>query len=484
MNRIYLISTALLSFVIPVLQADWLRSLFITQQVQQASENIAYAFGTNTVLTAGTENVWTVMDWVSVLYISGCVVLGVRFFWQLYNIGSINQNATGQAFSFFRRIVISKDLDQYQTIHRHEQVHAHEWHSADVLYFEIVGIINWFNPAVYVYKSAIKAIHEFIADEQTAMHLPSKGEYALLLVDKAFGVPANQLTNSFYKPSLLKRRIIMLNKSKSRKIAILKYGLSVPLFVLMLIFTSATVKQDKVQVFTENLKDAALPSLSNAPAAEAKYGKLPAAPPAAPSTARPSSALSDTSKSKPIYIIEGRETSAKVIQAINPNYIDAVNVLKGADAKAKYGAKGVNGVIEITLKAAAPSDKDTTKSSQGVPEQAVAVVASQQKPVFTAVEVLPQFPGGKKGWSEFVAKYKYPAEAVEKGVSGRVILQFVVEEDGSLTDINLVRDPGFGTGEAAIELLKTSPKWLPGIQNGRPVRVAYTQTISLNLEKQ
>ncbi|TZF86334.1 energy transducer TonB (plasmid) [Pedobacter sp. BS3] len=104
---------------------------------------------------------------------------------------------------------------------------------------------------------------------------------------------------------------------------------------------------------------------------------------------------------------------------------------------------------------------------------------------FASVEVLPEFPGGIQKFYQYVAKnYNYPAAAKEQGVSGRVTVSFIVEKDGSLTDIKVLRDLGMGTGEEAVRLLKKSPKWKPGIQNGRPVRVAYTIPIMLNLEVQ
>lgn len=98
------------------------------------------------------------------------------------------------------------------------------------------------------------------------------------------------------------------------------------------------------------------------------------------------------------------------------------------------------------------------------------------------VEVMPEFPGGLKAFYKFVGNtYSYPAAARENGVSGKVIMSFVVEKDGSLTQIKIVRDLGMGTGEEAIRVLKKTPKWKPGIQNGRPVRVAYTLPIALEL---
>jgi protein TonB len=80
------------------------------------------------------------------------------------------------------------------------------------------------------------------------------------------------------------------------------------------------------------------------------------------------------------------------------------------------------------------------------------------------------------------SNYEYPAAAMENGVNGVVEVSFVVEKVGSLTDINVKRDLKYNTGDAAVKLLKKAKKWKTGIQNGRPVRVAYTLPIRLNLQ--
>lgn len=104
--------------------------------------------------------------------------------------------------------------------------------------------------------------------------------------------------------------------------------------------------------------------------------------------------------------------------------------------------------------------------------------------IFQSVEIDPEPPGGMKSFMEWVAKnFDYPQAAIEAGVNGQVQVSFVVERDGSLTDIKVVRDLKYGTGDAAVKLLKKAQKWSPGIQNGRPVRVAYTLPIRLNLQQ-
>ena len=105
---------------------------------------------------------------------------------------------------------------------------------------------------------------------------------------------------------------------------------------------------------------------------------------------------------------------------------------------------------------------------------------------FASIEIQPQFPGGGlAAFGKYVGKnFRYSPMAREQGVSGKVIMSFVVEKDGNLTDIKVLRDLGLGTGEEAIRVLKASPRWSPGIQNGRPVRVAYTLPIALKLESE
>lgn len=129
----------------------------------------------------------------------------------------------------------------------------------------------------------------------------------------------------------------------------------------------------------------------------------------------------------------------------------------GADINidAKLSAKAVEGVTE------APADDKT---------------------IFIGVETMPVYPGGDAAFNKFLSTHiRYPNMAKENGTQGRVFVSFVVEIDGSLTDMKIVRDPGSGLGEEAVRVLKTSQRWSPGIQNGKKVRVAYTVPVSFAL---
>ncbi|PTQ94028.1 protein TonB [Mucilaginibacter yixingensis] len=102
--------------------------------------------------------------------------------------------------------------------------------------------------------------------------------------------------------------------------------------------------------------------------------------------------------------------------------------------------------------------------------------------VFLSVEDMPQPKGGPEAWSKFLQKnLRYPGMAQEAGASGKVFLSFIIEKDGHLTDIKLVRGAGYGFDEEALRVLKLAPAWSPGKQNGNPVRVQYTIPINFQL---
>lgn len=108
--------------------------------------------------------------------------------------------------------------------------------------------------------------------------------------------------------------------------------------------------------------------------------------------------------------------------------------------------------------------------------------AGDDKTIFVGVEVQPKFPGGEAAFSKFLSDHiRYPPVAKENNVQGRVFIQFVVEKDGSLTDLKVIKEPGSGLGDEAARVLKMTPHWTPGIQNGKPVRVQFTVPVNFTL---
>ena len=103
--------------------------------------------------------------------------------------------------------------------------------------------------------------------------------------------------------------------------------------------------------------------------------------------------------------------------------------------------------------------------------------------VYIVVEQMPEFPGGDTSLVQFIAdNTKYPAEAKEKGIKGRVFVNFIVEPDGSISDIKVLRGIGHGCDEEAVRIVESMPKWKPGMQNGEAVRVSYNVPVNFKLE--
>lgn len=103
--------------------------------------------------------------------------------------------------------------------------------------------------------------------------------------------------------------------------------------------------------------------------------------------------------------------------------------------------------------------------------------------VFVIVEEMPQFPGGDLALRQWIASnIKYPVIAAENGIQGRVFVQFVVNTDGSITDVRVARGVDPSLDQEAIRVVRTLPKWKPGKQRGKPVRVSYTVPINFQLQ--
>ncbi len=119
-------------------------------------------------------------------------------------------------------------------------------------------------------------------------------------------------------------------------------------------------------------------------------------------------------------------------------------------------------------------------SQLGMAQEATGVL--NQEAVYSSadVEQMPEFPGGNVEFGNYVQRhYKYPNV---KFLKGRIFIEFVIDVDGSVQDIKVLRDLGFGTGEEAIRLMKNCPNWIPGTINGKKVRVRYSLPIAIDIQ--
>jgi protein TonB len=164
-----------------------------------------------------------------------------------------------------------------------------------------------------------------------------------------------------------------------------------------------------------------------------------------------------------------------------PPKVDQVKFVKPVVAKAEEVVEEPPKIVEIKDKKLGDEtikgDPDAEVTVEPVGNGPADVVEDNNIYNTAGIEVKPDFPGGMAKFNKFVGNNYHTPE--EEGLAGKVYVTFVVEKDGSLTDIKVVRDIGFGTGKEAIRVLKSCPKWNPGEQNGKKVRVLCSLPITI-----
>ena len=529
LNRAYLLSAAFFSVSIPLIRNQWIKSLFFTEKVQQnwSSVNVMVMEGFASPIKE--ESNWALGDYLTFVYLFVMLFLVLRLIFRLIKVQKmLNSDNHPEAFSFFRKVRVNQDLPQKEQIEKHEQTHAKQLHTADVLFFEILGIINWFNPVTYLYKKSIRQIHEFIADEQ-ALHLQSnKKDYALLLFSKSFGINPNSLTNNFFNQSLLKSRIMMLQKPKSRKTAILKYGLSAPLFLIAMVLSSATISENKTIKQIENqiqpaqpIAEILVPKIVEDFVIDNKKEEAIVEKPIIKSVVTGEFDALKKHVSRTIkYPLNARFkgvvgkvgvefsinnngiiTSSKAISIPNEELKnEAISALSSFSEKLNAEAGTYSIILNFMMIGEKNESKIDNETNFGVLKNFIGEVvisayddalnevkvvgygSKNDEAVISNPETLPGFPGGLTAFSKFLAaNLRYPAIARENNIQGRVFLSFVVEKDGSLSDIKVARGIGGGCDEEAVRVIAISPKWNPGMQNGKAVRVSYTVPVFFQL---
>ncbi|WP_139853854.1 M56 family metallopeptidase [Aequorivita sinensis] len=251
LNRAYLLLTPTLSIILPFVSLDFLQENIPQEYVVQLP---AVILG-NTASEAGSNATFW-MSTLSSLYFIGVLFTSFIFSFNLLKIAKLRVSGkkknfkgtrlillpkTDLTFSFFSTIYLGEIVSEENkaSIIAHEKVHIQQKHSYDLLYFELLRIVFWFNPLVYMFQNRIATLHEYIADSEITRNKDKKQYYQNLL-SEVFQTEQISFVNTFFKQSLIKKRIIMLQKSKSQKGAQVKYLLLLPIIFSMLFYTSCS----------------------------------------------------------------------------------------------------------------------------------------------------------------------------------------------------------------------------------------------------
>ncbi len=258
-NRVYLLSTLGISFVLPFLKVNVSQNE-ITNTVSAMLPEII--LNPTTAVQSMSSN-YSMMNMVEFGVYAVIIVLTFVFIYKLskifYLIGSGEIIEKGKvklvltkypysAFSFFNFIFINETILKHNSdIIEHEMVHCRERHTLDLLILEVLKIFMWFNPVVYLYHQRVTELHEYISDAQVVQS-SDKVKYINTLLGVTFNVQNIAFINQFYKHSLIKKRIVMMTKEKSKQHRLLRYFSIIPLLAGLLFYVSCSDRATATEV--------------------------------------------------------------------------------------------------------------------------------------------------------------------------------------------------------------------------------------------
>lgn len=476
------------------------------------------------------------------IYWTGVLLLTLRFLIQLGSIirlhflcpkstiqGSrvhILKKGTGP-FSFFHWIFIhpeSHTESEISEIITHEETHARQYHSADVLVSEIMCTFCWFNPFVWLMKREVRGNLEYMADHRVLETGHDSKSYQYHLLGLAHHKAAANLSNSF-NVLPLKNRIKMMNKRRTKEIGRTKYLMLLPLAAILMIVSNIEMVARTTEKFA---KEITLPQGTKGK--EITETQIKSVPDSVvfqvveemPDFPGGMKALMDYLSKNVKYPVEAHAIGAqgrvivsftvkkdgsiadtKVERSVNP-YLDkeAMRVIaampKWQPGKQRGEAVNVRFTVPVAFRLSDPeppkaeeikqSDLDEVVVVGYEPQEdltpgAVGVKGENADQVFTVVETMPKFPGGQGGLMHYLAKsIKYPVIAQKNKEQGRVIIQMIIGVNGNLSNVKVLRSVSPSLDAEAIRVVGNMPKWEPGIQKGQAVPVKYTLPITFRLQ--
>lgn len=446
-NRAYLLITPIISFVLPFIKISAIRETIPSEYIvslpeiligEAVPEKVLEQRALREVVISDAE-IPSEIPWMTILWISGVVVSLSLFIYKMLKIQRLKRIGistkkdgirlvklpnTDTAFSFFNTIFLGNDLSEKQkeNILLHENIHIKERHSLDMLFFEMLRIVCWFNPLVYIYQNKMMMLQEYTADARVVSQKDKK-EYYQGLLAHVFQTEDISFVNPFFNHSIIKKRIIMLQKAKSKQILKTKYLFLIPALFSILVYTACTDANAK-GVWHTTSDSEIIQNIEILKNSIAKQGSL----------------------------TEEEERALKVLMAVtseNPlkdnTYDDVLN-----DLDIPFGV-----VQQVpTFKECSGSKEEITKcTSQKI---------------------------SKHVNKEF--NMDVPKELGIVGVTTKIITVFKINTEGNIVDVR-ARGGNAKLEEEAVRVIKTIPQMVPGKHEGKIVSVLYELPITFRINK-
>ena len=364
------------------------------------------------------------------------------------------------SFSFFRYAFFpTENVDP--DIMRHELSHIEHHHSWDILFAEVMMILNWFNPFIYLYKKELQSLHEYQADRDVVATGVDKKNYMMLILQQCTAVDFSGMSNNF-SLILTKKRIKMITRNEKAKGLWWRLLATLPVLAFLLIAnTKVTAQEQKAVEHTFKVSISPFEVFDDDGA--------------------PMQLIKDTI----FYDDDGTYVKFETSDGFQPETGEPCKKL----TITSYNADGTprnNFFITETERRGDTStysiEPFTFTLSEHLFEQLLDIATSEEDTVFQIVDEMPQFPGGENAMMKHVSQnIVYPEEAKEKEIQGRVFVSFVIEKDGSVSNVKVLRGIGGGCDEEAVRAISSMPKWKPGKMKGEPVRVNYQIPVMFKL---
>ena len=450
LRRATLIGMCLVAMLVPGLNCSyWINKS--VGMVSMANEYAAIVLPAVTVTPGGGGSIGWETTAMTIYTMVACLFL-LRFFWQLVSIVRLRNkcrttdiNGTKVyllesdegPFSFFNWIFINptkhnrQETDEIMT---HEQAHCRQLHSVDVLFTELFAIVFWANPFVWLLKREVRLNLEYLADNNVLAGGTDSKKYQYHLLGLAYRKNVATISNNF-NVLPLKKRIKMMNKKRTKRIAKVKYALYIPLAAALLVVSNIeTVARDIANVAK------AMPMAK----ASVKQEKM----------------VDLSFSNKATVAVESRKN------------VQSTEAIERKDNKMEVQADNRNSEMS------AQKVEETTEVANE--ESAEKGPKKSPKKVYDHIENMPTFNGNLNQW--LLQNMKYPVEAINKKEQGKVIVQFIVSENGEVSEPKIIRSVSPALDKEACRIVLAMPKWNPGKLKGKPVAVRYMLPISFRLQ--
>ena len=505
-NRLALLGVLLFSCLVPLIEVTTQEASEMNQPFVALEDMLLMA-----ELAPVMEEVSTSFPWRALLlliYLLGILFFLGRHLWSLGRMLRLLRTSRKESledgitlfvhdakevapFSWMKSIAVSKyDLEESgDAVLTHERAHIRNRHSWDLLLAEGCIFFQWFNPAAWLLKQELQTVHEYEADEWVIENGIDAKTYQLLIIKKAVGARLYSIANSFNHSSL-KKRITMMIKKKSNPWARLKYAYVLPLAAVAVAAFArpevsnelAEISNAKVNDLTSIVKAEEVKSVENSSDEKFKLSGTVVEAERKNVPVMGASVLIKGTTMGTLTDMDGKFTlpvkKGDVIQVSFVGYQTQSVVVKDESPLTIVMRDDVQPMEEMVVVGQTP--KEEVKYTKVEVEE---TEEPQEKVIFQVVEEMPEFPGGMGEAMKFLAKnIKYPVAAQQAKIEGRVIVQFVVERDGSISDIHTVRSVSPELDAEAIRVVSLMPKWKPGKQRGKAVAVKYTMPIMFRLQ--